>query len=403
MSRLPPALQPVWPLAKRGHRLLTRGVGSVGRGLAPLAGPRAVPVSATASAAETARREPASVTLHPGPAVAPVRRTAPEGTPPGHWSFLDAAAVDPPDRFVLEVRDGRLVGDLGAVVTPGGLLDAETSEYFGISGWREHPLYLRPRLPALREVDRDLLVLGTRGGGNYYHFLLDVLPRLGVQEQALPGRPRPALLSVPHQLPWQRELLGLLGLGDARLVQPDPRATVRAPTLWVPSLPNPAEVAPRWVVDWLRDRLRPRPPGERPRRLWVTRPGGRRRTRRLEGEDRLWPELERRGFARIDPGTLPVREQVDHFAAAEVVVGLHGAALTNLVFAAPGVRVLHLLAPRYVKHCFWAITDAIPGARYRYLVGRGRPVPPGRPMQGIQDDVVLDPEEVLAELDVLLS
>ena len=42
-------------------------------------------------------------------------------------------------------------------------------------------------------------------------------------------------------------------------------------------------------------------------------------------------------------------EQVDAFAAAQVVVAPHGAALGNLVFCPPGVRVLELFAPRDVN------------------------------------------------------
>jgi capsular polysaccharide biosynthesis protein len=85
-----------------------------------------------------------------------------------------------------------------------------------------------------------------------------------------------------------------------------------------------------------------------------------------------------------------------------VVVAPHGAALTNLVFSPPGVKVLHLFAPTYVKHCFWAILDAVPGSSYRYLVGEGRPVPPGKGMQGIQDDIRVSPERVLAALDAMV-
>jgi capsular polysaccharide biosynthesis protein len=154
-------------------------------------------------------------------------------------------------------------------------------------------------------------------------------------------------------------------------------------------------------VQWLRERLPARTPEGRPRRLYVTRGGGR-HTRRLESEPELWPELERRGFTRIDPGTMSVQDQIDHFAAAEVIVGIHGAALTNLVFAAPGARVLHLFAPGYVKHCFFAILDAVPGSTYRYLVGDGTPTPEGTSMQGIMDDVRLPPSRILAAVDELL-
>ena len=60
-------------------------------------------------------------------------------------------------------RDGRLIGDFGATATPGGILDYQTSGYFGLDGWREHPLFLHPRLPEIERIDGTVLSLTTRG------------------------------------------------------------------------------------------------------------------------------------------------------------------------------------------------------------------------------------------------
>jgi capsular polysaccharide biosynthesis protein len=74
-----------------------------------------------------------------------------------------------------------------------------------------------------------------------------------------------------------------------------------------------------------------------------------------------------------------------------VVVAPLGAALTNLVFCRPGVRVLELFAPRYLNSCFWTIACNIPGSRYHYLVGESsRPVDPRAEMLGVQDDITVD-------------
>ena len=210
--------------------------------------------------------------------------------------------------------------------------------------------------------------LACRGGaGNYYHFLLDVLPRWGILQESLPGL-EPDRLYVPCGTSYEKELLALTGLDRYDLVATGKHRAVSADHLLVPSMPNPFEVAPTWMVEWVRAQLPPDRTDDKPRRLYVTRGSGP-NTRRLVDEESLWPRLEQRGFVRIDPGTLSVRDQIDHFAAADVVVGLHGAALTNLVFLKPGARVLDLFAPGYVKHCYWAICDGIPDVTYQYLVG----------------------------------
>lgn len=402
MPGLPSALQPAWPLFKRAHRIGTRSVGAVTRRTPALAGARAVPVDGTESADDTVAREPDAVALHPGGPAELLRRDLPAGRPEGHWVFERRAAYDVPRRFTLEITDGRLVGDYAAHVTPGGVLDYETSTYFGVTGWREHPIYLRGRLPEAERVDGTLLSLATRGSSaNYYHFLMDVLPRWGVFRECLPDL-RPDALFVNTRSGYQRQLLGMLGLDGLPVVEPAKDTALRADRLLAPCIPNPDLIAPQWTTTWLKEQLPAKESAGLPTRLYLTR-GTARNTRRVVNEDALWPVLEQRGFTRIDPGKHSVQEQVDLFTAAEVIVAPHGAALANLAFCSPGVRVLELFAPRYVNPCYWVIADNIPDSRYRYLVCGEDRRPPGAPMNGVLTDITVDLDEVTEELDALLA
>ena len=237
---------------------------------------------------------------------------------------------------------------------------------------------------------------------NYYHSLMDALPRWGVLAEALPDV-RPDRVVISHRTRWDRELVAMLGLEGVELVEPTKHLAIRAERLLVPGLTNERNLAPRWITDWLRANLRPRGGADLPRRLYVTR-GSAPNTRRLVHEAQVLPHLERLGFTRIDPGTMSVQDQIDHFAAAEVVVAPHGAGLVNLAFAQPGVRVLEIFAPRYLDPGYWAITDNVPDSVYRYLVAD--PVEPDRPqrrMLNVQDDVHAAPQAVLAAVEELLS
>jgi capsular polysaccharide biosynthesis protein len=403
VSRLPSALQPAWPLVKRLHRFATRVVGAIVRRSSSRLGERALPRRATELSRLTAEQEPRAVRIHAGGGSEGLHRVPPPGDPAGHWIFADAADFEVPARFTVEIDGGTVVGDYGANLTPGGTLDYETSEYFGISGWREHPLFLRPALPRVEHVDGTLVSLATRGGSrNYYHFLIDVLPRWGILQESLPGIV-PDHLYVPCATSYQRELLALAGIDSHHVVATEKHRAVSADRLLVPCLPNPEEIAPSWTVEWLRQCLPAARTEDKPRLLYVTRGSGP-NTRRLVGEANLWPRLEQRGFVRIDPGTMSVRDQIDHFAAADVIVGLHGAALTNLLFLKPGARVLEIFAPSYVKHCFWAICERIPDVRYEYLIGTdsgGRGA--RRPMNGVQKDIVVDAASLDAAVARLLA
>lgn len=400
MSRLPRRLQPAWPLVKRAHRALTLLSGLLFRALSPLLGARGVPRTATTTSAQTARREPAAVTLHPGGPAEQLRRGPAVGDPPRHWVFERAARAEIQARYVLEVRGGRLTGEFGATTTPAGVLDYQTSGYFGIAGWREHPLFLRPTLGPVEHLPGTVVSLTARGTAtNYYHFLYDALARWGIFEEAMPGE-RPDAVVVPHQARYQRQLLELAGI-DLPLVQPRPGRTCSADRLLVPSTPNQDLDAPRFVTEWLRKRLPPSGAGGTPRRLYLSR-GRRPNSRRYVEEPQLWPRLERRGFVMVDPGTLSVQEQIDLFHGAEAVVAPHGAALTNITFCSPGARVLEMFAPTYVHLGLWTIAEAVGDLHYRYLVGDG-PTREGRPMTGVLDDVSIPVERVEAAVEDLLG
>ncbi len=398
MTRLPPAARVLWPAARNAHRLAARTGRHVGR-LTP-ADERATPRTASATSAATAAAEPhvvRRVSLADSPT--PVRPT-PVGAPAPLRFWGEVNQAPNAERFVLDVAGGRLVGEYAALVTPGGVLDHETSPYWG-RAWREHPIFIRPRLAPPTQVDGTVVALASPGSqANYYHSLMDTLPRWGLLREAFPDLVPDAVV-VGHSSRWDQQLLAMLGLDQHRLMAPGPH--LRADRLLVPSLANSSTLAPRWITEWLQANLPAGSAAGRPRRIYVTR-GSTPNTRRFVREPELLALLERLGFVAFDPGAHSVQEQIDTFAAAEVIVAPHGAGLANLNFARPGVRLLELFAPRYLNPGFWAITSNIADSRYRYLVADPvRPERPARKMLGVQNDIDLAPTAVMDALEELLA
>jgi capsular polysaccharide biosynthesis protein len=285
------------------------------------------------------------------------------------------------------------------VIDRDGAMIEEFSAYFGTTRWREHPIFWHPLVEEPLEVAGSLGVLATRGDHSNYHFLLDVLPRLAIMDT--PGVPAPERWYVPLQRGFQREILELAGFPpDADLIDSDLAPHVRAETLIVPGLPDAHLRTPPWAVDFIRERLRPpdleRVPG---RRIYVTR-GRERHNRIVTNEEELVDILGDRGFTVVDPGAMPIAEQIRTFAEAEWIVAPHGAALANLAFASPGASAIELFPPDYVQLCYWKLADCVPGLGYRYLVGAGR-APRGGRMNGVMSDITVDLAALVRALDAL--
>jgi capsular polysaccharide biosynthesis protein len=88
------------------------------------------------------------------------------------------------------------------------------------------------------------------------------------------------------------------------------------------------------------------------RRLFVSRQEA--GNRRIVDIDRLNPLFDEYGFERFRPEKYPVAEQVQTFADADVVLGVHGAGLTNLLFATDATLVE--LFGKYVNPVFYALS-----------------------------------------------
>jgi capsular polysaccharide biosynthesis protein len=94
-------------------------------------------------------------------------------------------------------------------------------------------------------------------------------------------------------------------------------------------------------------------------------PSANNRTVRNEAE--VQELLRGYGFIAVDPGKLSVAEQIATFARAELIVGPHGAGLTNILFAGPGARVIELFPAGYMLPDYWWLASSMPGLDYRYL------------------------------------
>ncbi len=79
--------------------------------------------------------------------------------------------------------------------------------------------------------------------------------------------------------------------------------------------------------------------------------------RPMRSKSELITRLQRRGFRIVVPSTLSFAEQADTFRHARLIVGPHGAGLTNILFSPPGTFVYELLPRDYDNSCFRALAD----------------------------------------------
>ena len=75
------------------------------------------------------------------------------------------------------------------------------------------------------------------------------------------------------------------------------------------------------------------------------------------------------GFQMVTLESLSVLEQAALLANAQVVISPHGGGLTNLVFCAPGTKVIEIFSPKFVYPCYWLVSNLV-NLEYYYLLGK---------------------------------
>ena len=106
--------------------------------------------------------------------------------------------------------------------------------------------------------------------------------------------------------------------------------------------------------------------------------------------------LQPLGFERILLAELSTADQIQAFSEAEVIVGPHGAGLSNLVFSTRETRVFEFFAPTYhFPRCYGGLAELC-GHRYFELIGEG--APKTFTIHGRRDNIAVDLTELRAVL-----
>jgi capsular polysaccharide biosynthesis protein len=208
---------------------------------------------------------------------------------------------------------------------------------------------------------------------NHFHWLLMNFARIALLEPDdfghLDGILVPADLTAT-----QLEALHL-----ARLVDHAPlRAVGRGESLQVGKLILPWNIASGdginpVAVDYLRHLVpaRPKPnPQRASRKIYIDRRNA--LLRQLINEDEVVERIRREGVEPVQMEGLSLTEQIQILRDADLIIGPHGAGLTNIVFSNPGTKVIELMPSGAVNWCYRNLAAA---CRHDYdcIIGRTHP------------------------------
>jgi FkbM family methyltransferase len=307
------------------------------------------------------------------------------------WSQFESPAT-----FVVTIPEGRYCeygyNTKTAVITSDNQLLLDVSTCPGIPLDR-HPIFSATNLPLVEPINGTVAVLSVDTGLIYYHWMLDLLPRIGLlQLSGIELGSIDKFLINGYRSPFQKETLEVLGIPVNKIIETKNHAHIKANKLVVPSYPGFQCFPTKWACDFLRSKFLPLALPSKSRqlkRIYISRNAG--RERRTINEYEVLNLLNELGFTRIFAESISFAEQVSLMAQAEVVVLMHGSAVSNLVFCQPGTKVIEIFSPHQIVQIGELISH-YQRLDYYYLVGSGIQCPQLRQLvyykEGWEDTLV---------------
>lgn len=247
------------------------------------------------------------------------------------------------ERFVGEIPRGHALLDYGVIAGPHRKLLADICPQLGRAAYT-HDALQRGTLPQATSIGARVAVLSSTAHQRYYHWLFDILPRVGILRDA---GATPDLFLANRDLKYQRETLEAVGIQVEQTLSPTPETHLVADALVVPSLPGVIGHPTRYAYEFLRS-IFPETRTKSSRNLFVTRSDA--ASRRLINEADIIAQL--RGFEVVALEGMSVAQQAALFSEASTIVAPHGAGLSNSVFCRPGTKIVELMPERFEAQCF---------------------------------------------------
>ncbi len=229
-------------------------------------------------------------------------------------------------------------------------------------------------LPPAQSIRGPVLAVAELSAELYYHWQLELLPRLGrIWSKALARWPDLRLWHNGGSSPWVQQCLDRLGIAPERVLAAS--SHLQAEILLVPALNDHFGTPSHAGMDWLAtfwgfegaDQRRQPMQGSA---CWLGREGAARRP--VLGEEPWKDQLQRIGLKALTQG--PIIEQLAQVSSAGIVLAPHGAGMANLITAAPGSTVYEFVNPGYQPHYFSAILER-QGLHHQRFQAAATPLP----------------------------
>lgn len=213
-------------------------------------------------------------------------------------------------------------------------------------------------LPEPLMLEGNIVCCGTRYAYSYFHWLFDVVPKIGLLQEQEDLRAIDRFIFNKNYENLQHQVFELLDLNLDKLSFVN-KIYAKCQKLLIPLFSFNKGYVSQSVCHYLRraflDKVNAGS-NRYPRRFYISR--GHASHRRLLNEEEIIAIIDRFGFEVVRPEKLSFTEQVQLFRQASAIVAPHGAGLANIVFCQPHTKVIELFGHQILNY-YWIISNHV--------------------------------------------
>jgi hypothetical protein len=283
--------------------------------------------------------------------------------------------VNYPGDFVIYIPEGRVysydASNMGVISRANNLVENVSFQWANdeVLGAEHNILLTEKSFRTPKKYSGNVFSMLAGGGAinYYYHWLFDAIPKLALLKETGLFAKMDYFLVPNYAHSYQRQYLDHFGIPSSKIINGELIKHIKADGLYVASTIRLDDHHPMWALDFLyKSFINEEHAKERNKRIYIAR-GDAAVNRKVINEPDLITQLKKYDFEIHYLSGMSVTEQAQLFNAAKIVVGAHGAGLSNLVFCQPDTKVLEFFPDQYVRHLFYDVCNKR-GIKYHYLL-----------------------------------
>ena len=285
---------------------------------------------------------------------------------------IDQIKIDGFNYKCFTIMEGRIYSDLVqnvAVISQNNLIPGANFQQINgeiVDDEKNSCLYKGTPRIKIKKKGTLFCAIQDASENNFSHWLLDILPRLKILEKYKSINEIDYFLFPEIKHNYQYETLKILDIPLEKILNNKKYRHLQSSKMIVTSHPWHTKGyvhkeiinIPKWIILWLREKFLTSATYENINdKIFIDRSDSSFDHCQIINTNEVWNFLKNRGFKKYRLTEINFMNQIGIFNNAKIIVGAHGAGMTNMIFSKPKCKVIELKPRHHINKFFKRVSE----------------------------------------------